>query len=62
MSDQDERATAPEPETMIEKPRKFIEQERDEDMQHGRNAQRPDVNPGTGVQPGHRDREQTRQS
>jgi len=62
MSDQDERPNAPEPEPMIEQPRKPIEQGPDDDIQHGRNAQRPDVNPGTGVQPGHRDREQTRQS
>ena len=60
MSDKDERPNAPEPETMIEKPRKLIEQERDDNIQHGRNAQRPDVNPSTSVQPGHRDREQTR--
>jgi hypothetical protein len=62
MSDKHERPAPPEPETIIEKPRKVIEQERDDDIQHGRNAQRPDVNPGTNVQPGHRDREETRGS
>ena len=60
MSDKDERPNAPEPETMIEKPRKVFEQERDDDIQPG--GQRPDVNPSTSVQPGHRDREQIRGS
>jgi len=46
MSDKDERPNAPEPETVIEKPRQHIEQERDDGIQHGRNAQRPDVNSG----------------
>jgi hypothetical protein len=59
MSDKDERPNAPESDTIIEKPRPQVEQERDDGIQHGRNAQRSDVNPGTSVQPGHRDREQT---
>ena len=47
-----------EPSEVNERPRKVVEQEANEDIQHGRQAQRPDVNPSTNVQPGHRDREQ----
>lgn len=57
MSDKDKHSDTPEPETMIEKPRKLIEQQPEDNIQHGRNAQRPEVNPST-VQPGHRDREE----
>ncbi len=46
------------PDPIIEKPRKLIEQEPGDNIQHGRQQQRPDVNPRTNVQPGHRDREE----
>jgi len=59
MSDKEKSVPAKrEPEQVDEKPRKLIEQEPGDNIQHGRQAQTPDVNPRTNVQPGHRDREQ----
>ena len=57
MSDQKDKVAPPErPEKADHRPGVVEEQDRDNNIQHGRNAQRPDVNPG--VQPGHRDREE----
>lgn len=59
MSDEKDNTEAPEEsENPPQKQRKLIEQEPEDGIQHGRNAQRPDVNPPTNIQPGHRDREQ----
>ena len=60
MSDDKEKAgpDTQQPDQVNERPRKLIEQEPGDNIQHVRQSQVPDVNPRTNVQPGHRDREE----